>query len=110
MKKRKKGEKKEPDKRVQFEAARVLVRFTDRVEYVKIIAKLGGIPSILDLITTKFGILQAEGVKAILSFAQLAELKEILLQSNTLGILETLNNDDVQVKEAVAKIQAILKS
>jgi len=103
-----KKEKKEPDKRVQYEAARVLVRFTDRVEYAKEIAALGGIPSILDLITTKFNILQAEGVKAILQFAQIVELKEILLQSKTLEILENLHNDDEKVIEAISNIRIIL--
>lgn len=105
-----KEEKKEPDKRVQYEAARVIARFTEKSEYAVLLAKLGAIPSILELINSKFEILQAEGVKSILHFAQIGDLKLELLESGTLKVLENLKNENPQVQEAVAKIDAILKS
>jgi len=106
----KEKEKKVPDKRVQYETARVLVRFLDQVENAKTIAKLGGIPSILDLLNTKFAILQMEGIKAILTLAQIDELKEILLQCNTLSIVDSFQTDDISMKESIVKIQKILRS
>jgi len=102
-------EKKEPDKRVQYEAARVLIRFIDAEENAITVVKLGGVPPILDLIRSKFAILQAEGAKAILRFSQIAELKPTLLETETLVVLENLKNDTPEVQEDIQKIRSALQ-
>ena len=56
---------KEKDRRVEYEATRIIVRITDKAENCEEIVKLGGVGPLVELVKSQYEILQAEGVKGI---------------------------------------------
>jgi len=104
-----KAEEKPADNRVQLESARVLIRLLDTDSNKKLVAESGAIPPVLDLVQSPFEILQAEGLKATQSLAEVDELKSTLIEAGTVQRLEAFQSNNQQLKEIAVNILNRLK-
>jgi hypothetical protein len=87
---------------VEYEATRLLIRIAERKPYQSIIAQKGVSP-LLNLISSKFEILQVEAIKAIQSLAQAGFTTE-LKSSGTLEVLANYKAPNPAVQDVINQI------
>jgi len=98
----------ERDKRVEYEAARVLARISTNGDNRKTIAEGGGIEPLLELIKSSYEILQHEGIKAILELASTGTYINQLIAAGTSEVITNYTTNNPQVSEMQKKISILL--
>eukprot|EP01119_Soliformovum_irregulare_P024753 TRINITY_DN8955_c0_g1_i2.p1 TRINITY_DN8955_c0_g1~~TRINITY_DN8955_c0_g1_i2.p1 ORF type:complete len:386 (-),score=99.79 TRINITY_DN8955_c0_g1_i2:39-1196(-) len=98
---------KNPDKRVEYEATRILVRYAAS-EYKNVLVENGGVDPMVDLLFAPFGLLQDEALVGLTHLAQHDEYKKVLVSAGAIEAISKIS--EASLAEKANKLKEKLSS